>query len=129
MPAISSAYDGFLRMPLDAVLSTRLVHVISALDDDCKDGMLCGQQTLITGYTEWASLSAPRVSLGWDWQIDARYGDIRCARIGLPRSNVMLVDSESNDYGWIKNLEVLATVVDAIAWADQTRQALSGRYA
>lgn len=129
MSATQPMHDGFLRLPLDAILSTRLIHIVSALDDeDRADPPACGRPTSITGYTEWASVSQPYVSLGWDWRIEARGGEVSCVRVGLPRSNVMLVDAAARDYGWDKNLQILATVVDAMAWTEPTCRAVSERY-
>jgi len=127
---MSPVFDGFLRLPLETILSTPLIHVVSALDDDDHvDPPECGHQTSITGYTEWASVSDPRVSLGWDWRLDAEHGHVTCVRVGLPRSNVMLIDAAERDYGWDKNLAILATVVDAIPWVEPTCRAVNERYA
>lgn len=123
------ASDGFLRLPLDTILSTPLIHVVSGLDDnEAFHQETCGRPTLISGYTEWVSVSAPTVSLGWDWRIEAKSGEVRCVRVGLPRSNVMLVDEARHDYGWTRNLEILATIVDAIPWTEETRRAVGERY-
>lgn len=123
------AADGFLRLSLDDVLTTPMVHVVSGLDgDELADAKLCGRVTAISGYTEWASRSAPRISLGWDWCLEERHGEVRCVRVGLPRSNVMLVDSAARDLGWTRSLEALAIVVDSIAWAEETRRTISERY-
>ena len=121
--------DGFLRLPLDNVLSSRIIHIASGLDNERNiDTKSCGRVTSISGYTEWVSASKPAISLGWDWCLEERYGEVRCVRIGLPRSNVMLIDSKSRDYGWTRNLEILATVVDSISWAEHTRRVIAERY-
>lgn len=122
--------DGFLRIALNDLLSANLTHLISGLDDDHPLGPPhCGATTSITGYTEWIG-EGPGVgiSLGWDWRLEKHdRGDVTCVRIGLPRSNVMLVDTANQDFGWNRNLEVLATVIDAMPWADQTQLALQCR--
>lgn len=126
--AVSSAlYDGFLRVALTDLLSVHLFHQMSGLDDDDPQTPLrCGTATSIMGYTEWVGGEpAAPISLGWDWRLDQDVcGDVTCVRVGLPRSNVMLVDVSNRDYGWNRNLEILATVVDAMPWADQTQRAL-----
>lgn len=129
--AVSAALrDGFLRMTLSDLLSVNLIHLISGLDDD--DSLVpyrCGSVTSIMGYTEWigGEPGAP-ISLGWDWHLEQDVcGDVTCVRAGLPRSNIMLVDSANRDYGWDRNLEILSIVVDAMPWADQTQRALQHR--
>lgn len=119
--------DGFLRIALEDLLAVRLVHLVSGLDeDDPRQVRRCGTITSIMGYTEWVSEGmAEPVSLGWDWRLDQlQTGETNCMRIGLPRSNVMLIDSAKRDYGWDRNLQVLASIVDAIPWADETRSAI-----
>ncbi len=120
--------DGFLRIALEDLLAVRLVHLVSGLDeDDPSQVRRCGTMTTIMGYTEWVSEGmAEPVSLGWDWRLDRlQTGEANCMRVGLPRSNVMLIDSAKRDYGWERNLQVLASIVDAIPWADETRSAIA----
>lgn len=120
--------DGFLRIALEDLLAVRLVHLVSGLDeDDPSQVRRCGTMTTIMGYTEWVSEGmAEPVSLGWDWRLDRlQAGEANCMRVGLPRSNVMLIDSAKRDYGWERNLQVLASIVDAIPWADETRSAIA----
>lgn len=127
--AIASVPDGFLRLSLDIVLSTPLIHFVSGLDS--RDGAIveaCGRTTRISGYTEWISVTTPRLSLGWDWRIETHTGELQCVRVGLPRSNVMLIDAARQDYGWERSLQILATIVDSIPWVDATRRMVSERY-
>ena len=122
--------DGFLRIALEDLLAVRLVHLVSGLDeDDPSQVRRCGTMTTIMGYTEWVSEGmAEPVSLGWDWRLDRlQTGEANCMRVGLPRSNVMLIDSAKRDYGWDRNLQVLASIVDAIPWAGETRAAIERR--
>lgn len=122
--------DGYLRLPLVKILSSRLTHVLSGLDDEPGRALVdCGCPTLVTGYTEWASTSAPIVSLGWDWQLEARSGQVVLVRTGFPRSNLMLIDSTSMDYGHQRTQEALSTVIDAMPWRKCTRAAIEQRYA
>lgn len=121
--------DGYLRLSLSSLLETRLTHLISGLDDELPGDLLdCGRPTWVTGYTEWASPSLPRVSLGWDWQLKVRPGKFLFVRTCLPRSNIMLVDVNLLDYGWQRNQEALATVVDALHWKELTQSAIELRY-
>ncbi len=127
--AISAALrDGFLRIALSDLLSVNLTHLVSGLN--VVSGMQqCGTVSSITGYTEWVGETPEAtISLGWDWRLEPdACGDVNCVRVGLPYSNVMLVDAANRDYGWNRNLEILATVVDAMPWADQTQRAIQQR--
>lgn len=122
--------DGFFRIALDDLLSVNLTHLVSGLDeDDPAETHHCGTATSIMGYTEWIG-EAPgaAISLGWDWRLEQhQLGGVTCVRVGLPRSNVMLVDAKNRDYGWNRNLEALATVVDAMPWSNQTKWAIQLR--
>lgn len=122
--------DGFLRIALEDLLSVNLTHLVSGLDQGDPTGIRqCGTVTSIMGYTEWIG-EAPgtTISLGWDWLLEQhQLGGVTCVRIGLPRSNVMLVDAKRCDYGWNRNLQALATVVDAMPWPDQTKRAVQLR--
>ncbi len=109
--------DGFLRLSLDQMLSMRLQHLMSGLDDDIT--ARCGTATAIPGYMEWIGIAEPQISLGWDWRLETINGVLRYVRVGLPRSNVMLVDDRLLDYGWNRNFQTLATVVDALQWREQ----------
>ncbi|MEO3715580.1 DUF4902 domain-containing protein [Roseateles flavus] len=127
-PAVlSSSPDGFLRMALTDLLSVEFTHLISGLDEKSSSSERHGESvTWIGGYTEWiGSDSHVGVSLGWDWRLEVcpRSGT-QCVRFGLPRSNIMLVDAEHQDYGWNRNLHALATVVDALPWTEQTLSAI-----
>lgn len=126
--AVSAALrDGFMRIALNDLLSVNLNHLISGLyDDDPLKPAHCGSVTSIMGFTEWIGgrPDAP-ISLGWDWRMEPDVcGEVTCVRISLPRSNIMLVDTANCDYGWDRNLEILASVIDAMPWADQTQKAL-----
>lgn len=124
---MNGSHDGYVRLTLDEVLSVRFAHLISGLDEDA--GAVCGGCTTITGYTEWIGKTDPTVTVGWDWIVEAYAGQPRWRRVGLPRTNVLLVDSSRRDYTWPKSLAVLGTVVDALAWQSTAEQALSERYA
>ena len=118
--------DGFLRLTLDALLSLRMVHLLSGVDGgEWSSLRRCGTVTVLTGYTEWAS-AMPHlpVSLGWDWCLERFGREFTYTRVGMPKSNVMLVGSGERDYGWKRNLEALANVVDALPWVEHTRRSV-----
>ena len=111
--------DGLIRLTFEELLSAPLVHLMSGLDAHAgRAAQDCGRITTLAGYTEWTSVSRPAVSLGWDWFYDPARGAGRCCRVGLPRSNVMLVDDQGRDKSWSLNLQRLATVVDALPWLE-----------
>lgn len=130
MSALQVSPDGLLRLSIDELLSLPIHHLMSAVDTDLalSPGTACGSQTTISGYTEWVSASCPVVSIGWDWHICmwAAQRPFTWCRLGQPRSNVMLVYSSGSDTGWRKNLELLATVVDALPWQEQLSHSVSG---
>ena len=122
----SIADDGFLRMTLEDVLSLPFTHLASGVDEVGEHGAdRCGSRTIISGYTEWVARTSPPVSVGWDWVVDAG----RWMRAGPPRSNVLLVDPIERPYDWAKNEAILGTVVDAIPWQEQAREAVCRRRA
>lgn len=113
-------YDGFLRIELGVVLSSRFIHLFSGLSplQMCSSTGL-GNSCLASGFSEWQSLNSRPMSLSWDWAVAASKKELTVARVGLPRSNIMLVDCKGCDYGWLESLEVLATVVDALPWQQE----------
>ena len=123
--------DGLLRLSLDELLSLPIEHLMSGVDTElagtCPVALReCGRQTVISGYTEWASATSPAVSIGWDWQLQLSQAQqtFEWARLGQPRTNVMLVYAAGGDTGRIKNLELLTTVVDALPWQDHLVRAV-----
>ncbi|MDB5829627.1 MAG: hypothetical protein JWQ73_3847 [Variovorax sp.] len=118
--------DGFLRLSPQAVFQASFVHFVSGLDHhECTEP--CGSPAQLSGYTEWLSRTAPLISLGWDWRIEAG-SQLVCLRCGPPRSNVLFVDEAMRDLDWKRNLEVLGNVVDALAWSQVTARAIAVRY-
>lgn len=129
MNAVQVSPDGLLRLSIDELLSLPIHHLMSAVDmDRPMPRAACGCATTISGYTEWVSASCPVVSIGWDWHIRlwTAQQPFAWARLGQPRSNVMLVYSTGNDAGWHRNLELLATVVDALPWQEQLTHSVGG---
>ena len=120
--------DGYLRLTLGEVLSLQFAHLMSGLDEDAEAAPHCGAQTTISGYTEGVGKTDPPLSVGWDWVIDPSRGNAQWRRVGLPRTNALLVDCSSCDLDWHISLEVLGTVVDALPWQDQTKSAIDMRY-
>lgn len=72
---------------------------------------------------------SPEVTVGWDWEIGPSQGRTHLRRVGLPRTNVLLVDVSGRDFDWEASLEALARVVDALPWQEQAESAITVRYA
>ena len=111
--------DGYIRLSLDLMRHTRLVHLISGLDQDNPplppDGAV---PTTISGYTEWVSEGSAPLTVGWDWQLHAEVNPVRMERISEPRSNIMLLDDQQQDLGPARTSALLASLIDGMAWQD-----------
>jgi len=123
--------DGLIRLTLDQLLSTPLEHLVSGVDQDASPPFTnaCGTQTVLSGYTEWVSANDPVISIGWDWRLQTSAAGMRWIRVGLPRSNLMLTQDTGHDTPWHGNLEILGTVVDALAWREILPHVVAARYA
>jgi hypothetical protein len=127
---MNTSPDGVLRLSIDELLSTPIRHLISGLDEDASTSLdACGKVAAISGYTEWVSSTNPAITIGWDWYVKPTIEYPFWIRVGLPRSNIMLVDEAGQDTGWEKSLNILATVVDALPWREQIPDAVAARYA
>ena len=115
---------------LDSLLSTPLVHLVSGLDEEERvDIKRDGQQTTISGYTEWVSTCEPIISLGWDWHLDPLRGAPWFVRSSPPRSNIRLLDDSMREVEWRRSQLALEGVVDAMSWQECTQAAIASRYA
>lgn len=122
--------DGLIRLTVDQLLSTPLEHLVSGVDSEPHViPAACGTQTSLSGYTEWISTEVPAISIGWDWRLQPVAAGVRWVRVGLPRSNLMLTQDTGADTSWHGNLEILGTVVDALAWREILPQVVAARYA
>lgn len=121
--------DGLVRLTLNEVLSTPMVHLTSGVDQEVPGHHpQCGTVTSLTGYTEWRSVAEPAIVMGWDWMSVYEQGRLRLARVGLPRCNIMLIDHASEDLDWHRQLEILGTVIDAMDWDRETQATVAARY-
>jgi hypothetical protein len=122
--------EGCVELPLDALLATPLVHLVSGLDEDERvDIKRDGKQTTISGYTEWVSASAPVISIGWDWHLDPLRGAPWFVRSSPPRSNIRLLDERNREVEWRRSQTAIAGFVDALSWQEGTQAAIASRYA
>lgn len=127
---ISLSDDSYVRLSYQMLLETPLVHLISGMDEEGADAGWCGCGVPpIGGYTEWTSRTTPVLSVGWDWQLGAARGEVRCVRLNAPRSNVMLIDAQGRDLGAARTATLLASVVDGRAWQPEVLASITTRYA
>ena len=127
---VTLSKDGYLRMTVETFKSIPLVHVLSGLDDDDLGSVQSQAGACsISGYTEWISSTTPAVTIGWDWRIEAHQGRPRYVVAGFPRSNLMFLDAERRDLGFVRTATLLKAAVDTIPWHQETADAISARYA
>lgn len=124
--------DGLLRLGRQQLAGMQLTHLISGLDDDVDlDPRIpvCGSSASLCGYTEWISPQAPGLTLGWDWHLDDAALTPRVIRLGLPRTNILVLDRMQQPLPWNESLHVLATYIDSFDWNVPAFQAVCQRYA
>ncbi|MGJ7495912.1 DUF4902 domain-containing protein [Variovorax sp. RT4R15] len=121
--------DGLLRLQRQDLRNFTLTHLVSGLDDEvCNESeQRCGASTSLSGYTEWICTQEPRLSLGWDWQLETSM-TARVVRLGLPRTNILLLDGERDPLPWNESLHVLATFIDTFDWNTPAFRAVCQRY-
>ena len=122
--------DGYLRMTFVAFKNIPLVHLLSGLDEDHLGSRQSQADACdISGYTEWISPTTPVVTIGWDWRVEVSRGRPRYVLAGFPRSNIMFQDAERRDLGPVRTITLLKAAVDAMCWQEETKKAISARYA
>ena len=109
--------DGYLRLKTHELGRIPLEHLISSVDDEViGQEPCCGGATSLSGYTEWVSPAEPLLSIGWDWEWRALPGTRGIVRLGLPRTNILVVSEASVPLRWEDSLHILADLIDAIDW-------------
>jgi hypothetical protein len=129
---IAPSDDGYLRLTQTRFRAIPLIHLISGLDDDSTGtpgGSVGATLAAIAGFTEWASLTTPALSLGWDWLLEPTDRDVHYLRMGEPRSNIMLIDRHRRDLGPLQTAVALALVVDEMDWHETVAEYIRRRYA
>lgn len=121
--------DGYIRLSFAELQKIRLEHLLSGLDDN-DVAVLAGSATraAITGYTEWLSIVTPQISIGWDWEMEFAQGAVRLRRVGAPRSNVMLQDSDKRNLGHEKSLLLQELRIDEMDWQSIVMEQIKQRY-
>ncbi|MDV8153250.1 DUF4902 domain-containing protein [Acinetobacter pittii] len=111
-PHFSISADGFIRMNENQLMNYPLQHLISIVETtQIKDS-----QILYYGFTEWVTSLTPALSTGWDWEFIEYNGITSINRIGLPRSNIMLVDASGTDIGFEVTETLIEKKIDTLFW-------------
>lgn len=108
----SISTDGFIRMNENQLMNYPLQHLISTVEST----QIEDSQILYYGFTEWATSLTPALSTGWDWKFVEQNGIASLKRIGLPRSNIMIVDVSGTDIGCDVTETLIEKKIDSLFW-------------
>lgn len=111
-PHFSSSTDGFIRMNENQLMSYPLQHIISIVESRHTEA----SQIFYYGFTEWATSQTPALSTGWDWEFIEQNGITSIKRIGLSRSNIMIVDLSGKDIGYDVTEILIEKRIDTLFW-------------
>jgi len=111
-PDFSISTDGFIRMNENQLMNYPLQHLISTVEST----QIEDSQILYYGFTEWATSRSPALSTGWDWEFVEQDGIASLKRIGLPRSNIMIVDLSGTDIGFDVTETLIEKKIDSLFW-------------
>lgn len=111
-PHFSISADGFIRLNENQLMNHPLQHLISIVEST----QIEDSQILYYGFTEWATSLTPALSTGWDWEFIEYNGITSIKRIGLPRSNIMLVDVSGTDIGFKVTETLIEKKIDTLFW-------------
>ena len=130
MLMITLSVDSYIRVPLSSLLDVPLIHLLSGLDETHPDSTLFGANVCtISGYTEWITTTTPAITIGWDWEQIIRNSVSNYVRVGIPRSNLMLLDARERDLGYSASAVLLGSLIDTLLWQEEVNQAINTRYA
>ncbi|EXA85473.1 hypothetical protein J517_2543 [Acinetobacter baumannii 118362] len=94
------------------LMSYPLQHIISIVESRHTET----SQIFYYGFTEWATSQTPALSTGWDWEFIEQNGITSIKRIGLPRSNIMIVDLSGKDIGYDVTETLIEKRIDTLFW-------------
>lgn len=121
--------DGLLHLRQAQLEAMRLEHLWSGTDDEEQFAAQdCGRLATLSGYTEWVSPQASTLTLGWDWQLQPGMAGPRVKRLGLPRTNIQVLDDSLRPLPWEHNLQWLADFIDRIDWTSPAFEAVCQQY-
>ncbi|MDR2250132.1 DUF4902 domain-containing protein [Acinetobacter sp.] len=112
LPHFLISTDGFIRMNENQLMNYPFQHVVSIIEST----QIEESQILYYGFTEWATLKTPALSTGWDWEFVEQNGFSTLKRIGLPRSNIMIVDVSGTDIGFDVTETLIERKIDTLFW-------------
>ena len=112
LPHFSISTDGFIRMNENQLMNYPLQHLISIVEST----QIEDSQILYYGFTEWVTSLTPALSTGWDWEFIEYNGITSIKRIGLPRSNIMIVDVSGTDIGFEVTETLIEKKIDTLFW-------------
>lgn len=121
--------DGYVRLSVEDLLQIPIEHLMSGLD--LENPALIGEgasPTHICGFTEWIGKGEAAITIGWDWQLDFRQTNGICARVGPPRSNLMLLDKHQRDVGHSATCAKLEAYIKTLGWQGKTLKAIGFNY-
>ena len=111
-PHFSISADGFIRLNENQLMNYPLQHLISIVEST----QIEDSQILYYGFTEWTTSLTPALSTGWDWEFIEYNGITSIKRIGLPRSNIMIVDVSGTDIGFEVTETLIEKKIDTLFW-------------
>lgn len=111
-PHFSISIDGFIRINENQLMSYPFQHITSMVESTHFEE----SQILYYGFTEWATSLTPALSTGWDWEFIEQNGIATLKRIGLPRSNIMIVDVSGTDIGFDVTETLIEKKIDTLFW-------------
>ncbi|OCY51543.1 DUF4902 domain-containing protein [Acinetobacter pittii] len=111
-PHFSISADGFIRLNENQLMNYPLQHLISIVEST----QIEDSQILYYGFTEWVTSLTPALSTGWDWEFIEYNGITSIKRIGLPRSNIMIVDLSGTDIGLEVTETLIEKKIDTLFW-------------
>ncbi len=121
--------DSYIRMGYEALIGSSFTHLVSGINEepnhirDELDG-----RCEITGYTEWISLITPTITIGWDWELKVVGRKVLYRRVDTPRSNLMIIDEERRDIGYIESAMLIGDMIDNFDWQSTAVEAINTRY-
>lgn len=117
---VTPSADGYVRLTPVHLRGHGFLHLLSGLDAEAPGGSpgAGATEALISGYTEWATHTAPALSLGWDWTAEVVGRGLRYRRSGEPRGNILLLEPGGRDFDEPRNALALGFAVDEWPWQE-----------
>jgi hypothetical protein len=112
--------DGYVRIPMYALRTIRLRHVISGVDPSIA-ALGTTDKPTITGYTEWVGTwERKTITVGWDWGV-VRDGVV-VINPDEVRSNVRLVSDEHGPIPSALSKVDMLRWIESLPWREVVRR-------